>query len=380
MRHIRASLLLFMVALLAGLSVWAALSVFAPRGAVLSQPVRSSSELDLAASLALDDSSTEEDSNAAEIVLHSQLAAFGREKSGMGSATSDSTLLRTAADISQAEIVGEAAGMLRVSQYRGVMWSPPTQQWKAQYAVQNTDGGATGRWLDLGYFQTEVQAAYAYDEAVRRRGNGHANNYELNFPTVPPPVNEQASLSCHSSWVHLIKMLFDWRRYSLVLLPMKGTFSNTCGRLLTLILAHYSRTVFLLVRRVSLLPARQTCGHVPIGQPLRRPGVGQQFSAADCGFMPLARPEPYLSHQLMLLTDVIVTLNKTLSPTARMPVMLWAVKIPVESVCMLGCLLRSSSRARSVRRCVSTQDERLALPLHASLHNTLPRSGSVVGC
>eukprot|EP01044_Picomonas_judraskeda_P019243 COSAG03_NODE_4014_length_1721_cov_2.346486_1_plen_272_part_00 len=219
MRHIRASLLLLMVALLAGLGVWAALSVFAPRGSV-SPPSRP--ELLQAASPALDDSNTEEDSNAAEVVLHSQLAAFGREKSGMGSATSGSTLLHTAADISQAEIVGEAAGMLRVSQYRGVMWSPPTQQWKAQYAVQNANGGATARWLDLGYFQTEVQAAYAYDEAVRRRGNGHANNYELNFPTVLPPLNPSLS-SRRSSYVHYIKRLFTAAcRYSLVLYPMNS--------------------------------------------------------------------------------------------------------------------------------------------------------------
>ena len=100
-----------------------------------------------------------------------------------------------------------------------------------------------------------------------------------------------------------------------------------------------------------LLPARQTCERVPVDQPLRRPGVGKQLSAADCGFMPLARPEPYLSHQLMLLTDVIVALNKTLAPTARMPVMLWAVRVAVESVCInyIGCLLRISSRAP--RRC-----------------------------
>ena len=215
--------------------------------------------------------SAEENSSAVELALHSQLATFGQQhprQKTSGSATAPSWSVGGAGSNSQADIVGEAAGAPRLSQYRGVVWSHPLQKWKAQYAVQSMNGDGKSRVLDLGYFDSEIQAAYSYDEAVRRRGNGHAANHELNFPTI--------------------------------------------------------KTGF--VADESLLPWRQTCGRVPADQPLRRPESGQQFSSADCGFMPLARPEPYLSHQLSLLTDVVVTLNKTLAATARMPVMLWAVR------------------------------------------------------
>ncbi len=285
MRHIRSSLLLVAVALLAALGVWGALSLFehfalAPAAGLGQHVGQDTGRSELAASPEMEEDtedSTEEDSNAAEMILHSQLAAFGQDqpqRKNSGSSVTAGSLLRvdhSAASTanSQAEIVGEAAGMQRISEYRGVMWSAPTQKWKAQYTVQSTNDGATAtRWLDLGYFDSEVQAAYAYDEAMRRRGNGHAPNYELNFPTT--------------------------------------------------------KTGF--VADESLLMPRQSCGRVPLEQPLRRPGIGQQLSAADCAFMPLTRPEPYLSHQLALLTDVVVVLNSTLASTARMPVMLWAVR------------------------------------------------------
>ena len=278
MRHIRPVLLLAMVALLAAFSVWTLLDILSPnqlpatahhgqRGAIEYQ-------LDLPASYDKADD-VEEDSTAAEIVLHSQLAAFGRaqpqEYSGRSSNTLGSSLQLPRSD-GHAAIVGEATGALRPSQYRGVVWSPATQNWKAQYIIQHT-GSDGSRSLDLGYFDSEVQAAYSYDEAVRRRGNGHASNYELNFPTTE-----------------------------------NGFVADE-----------------------SLLQTRQSCARVPPEEPLRRPGIGQQLSAADCAFMPLARPEPYLSHQLMLLTDVIVALNKTLPPTARMPVMLWAVRLAINA-------------------------------------------------
>ncbi len=288
MRHIRSSLLLFTVALMAAVGVWGVLSLFEQFALASQRGDNSSQHAEAwdagAASPEMEDAedSAEEDSNAAEMILHSQLAAFGqeqqppRENSG-SSATAGSIVLvdysAASTGNSQAEIVGEAAGMSRVSEYRGVMWSAPTQKWKAQYTVQRAnDGAVASRWVDLGYFDSEIQAAYAYDEAVRRRGNGHARNYELNFPTT------------------------------------KSGF----------------------VADESLLLPRQSCGRVPLEEPLRRPGIGLQLSAADCAFMPLARPEPYLSHQLELLTDVLVTLNKTLASTARMPVMLWAVRYDIE--------------------------------------------------
>ena len=280
MRHVRSSLLLVAVALAAALGVWAALSVLVPRGAEPRAPAESSGQsqglaVDAAATLsdagsapalAAPDETAEVDSTAAEILQQQQLAAYGRaqpQRAGTDGGTGGSSV---GGGSGVADTIGEAAGALRPSQYHGVVWSPPTQNWKAQYAVESTKNGGSGRTLDLGYFENEEQAAYAYDEAARRRGNGYAPNYALNFPTTE-----------------------------------RGFVADEI-----------------------LLPSRQKCARVPPDEPLRRPGIGQQLSSSDCAFMPLARPEPYLSHQLALLTDVIATLNKSLAPAARMPVMPWA--------------------------------------------------------
>ena len=67
-------------------------------------------------------------------------------------------------------VVGEAAGDAKPSQFRGVVWSPPTQKWRAEFAIDRPGGSKAT--LDLGYFEEEGKAAYAYDEAVRRRGHG----------------------------------------------------------------------------------------------------------------------------------------------------------------------------------------------------------------
>jgi hypothetical protein len=245
MRHVRSSLLLVAVALAAALGVWAALSVLVPRGAEPRAPAESSGQsqglaVDAAATLsdagsapalAAPDETAEVDSTAAEILQQQQLAAYGRaqpQRAGTDGGTGGSSV---GGGSGVADTIGEAAGALRPSQYHGVVWSPPTQNWKAQYAVESTKNGGSGRTLDLGYFENEEQAAYAYDEAARRRGNGYAPNYALNFPTTE-----------------------------------RGFVADEI-----------------------LLPSRQKCARVPPDEPLRRPGIGQQLSSAGAVSLPPAR-------------------------------------------------------------------------------------------
>ena len=61
---------------------------------------------------------------------------------------------------------------------------------------------------------------------------------------------------------------------------------------------------------LGLMPSgtKNGCSRVPADQPLRR----HSLTADDCAFTPLARPEPYLSLQLALLTDVISVLNRSI--------------------------------------------------------------------
>jgi len=157
-----------------------------------------------------------------------------------------------------------------LSQFRGVTWSAPTQSWQA---ALDPPTGSTESPAPLGLFEDERDAAYAVDEGRRRRGGGHAPAWQLNFP------------------------------------PTESGFRAD----------------------TELVQPRRECARVPESTPLRRPAAGEQLSADFCAFMPLARPEPYLSHQLALLTDVILALNASLAASAaaagrpvRLPVMPWA--------------------------------------------------------
>jgi len=62
------------------------------------------------------------------------------------------------------------------SAYRGVTWHKAMRQWFARIGVK-------GRTIPLGYFDDEIDAALAYDEAARRH---HGPFATLNFPEGPP--------------------------------------------------------------------------------------------------------------------------------------------------------------------------------------------------
>ena len=73
----------------------------------------------------------------------------------------------------------------------------------------------------------------------------------------------------------------------------------------------------------SLLRPRVECRRTPVGQLLKRTGI----SGNDCAFMPLRRMEPYATLHIAMLTDVIVTLNRSLHqahPDTKWAVMPWA--------------------------------------------------------
>jgi|SRR6516162_8902626 hypothetical protein len=61
------------------------------------------------------------------------------------------------------------------SKYRGVSWDQSRRRWRAQYAID-------GRPKFLGRFDSEVEAAKAYDDAVLKRSGEFAY---LNFPVAP---------------------------------------------------------------------------------------------------------------------------------------------------------------------------------------------------
>ena len=63
---------------------------------------------------------------------------------------------------------GSASG---TSQYKGVCWNKPSKKWRAQYRLN-------GVTYYLGSFDCEVEAAKAYDNAVR---NLHGKFRRLNF-------------------------------------------------------------------------------------------------------------------------------------------------------------------------------------------------------
>ena len=227
------------VALLTAASVWLALGTLAAQrgsatGTAGSPPALPHSASKLAAPLG--DETAEVDSTAEEIQLQQQLAAYQAPPPA-------------AVPAAQLGGTGEAAGDIKPSQFRGVVWSPPNQKWKAEFVVDHVGPGGSKTVLDLGYFEQEAKAAYAYDEAVRRREHGHAANYLLNFPAQE-----------------------------------RGFIADE-----------------------GLLPSRQKCARVPANKPLRRPGKFEQLDAGDCAFMPLRRPEPYLSHQLALLCDLFAS-------------------------------------------------------------------------
>ena len=74
---------------------------------------------------------------------------------------------------------------------------------------------------------------------------------------------------------------------------------------------------------LSLLPPKSGCRRTPAEAPLKRLGIRGE----DCAFMPLARPEPYQTQHLAMLTDVIVVLNRSLHhlhPDTAWDVMPWA--------------------------------------------------------
>jgi hypothetical protein len=58
------------------------------------------------------------------------------------------------------------------SQYKGVSWAKDKRMWRACIRIERT--------VHLGYFEDEVQAALAYDEAARRRFGVMAHcNFDL---------------------------------------------------------------------------------------------------------------------------------------------------------------------------------------------------------
>ena len=57
------------------------------------------------------------------------------------------------------------------SQYKGIDWSNGAKRWRSRV-------GVNGKRINLGYFDTEIEAARAYDEAVKRYHNEFA---VLNF-------------------------------------------------------------------------------------------------------------------------------------------------------------------------------------------------------
>jgi hypothetical protein len=58
------------------------------------------------------------------------------------------------------------------SKYTGVSWQKPLEKWRASITF-------SGKWMHLGYFEQEVEAAKAYDEAARKyHGTFAALNFE----------------------------------------------------------------------------------------------------------------------------------------------------------------------------------------------------------
>jgi len=67
----------------------------------------------------------------------------------------------------------------KTSQYKGVSWYSKYQNWVAQIQVDR-------KGIRLGYFQTELEAARAYDAAAREYFGEHA---ALNFPVDPQEIS-----------------------------------------------------------------------------------------------------------------------------------------------------------------------------------------------
>eukprot|EP00618_Florenciella_parvula_P009066 CAMPEP_0119528176 /NCGR_PEP_ID=MMETSP1344-20130328/42442_1 /TAXON_ID=236787 /ORGANISM="Florenciella parvula, Strain CCMP2471" /LENGTH=83 /DNA_ID=CAMNT_0007567525 /DNA_START=95 /DNA_END=343 /DNA_ORIENTATION=+ len=61
----------------------------------------------------------------------------------------------------------------RASRFRGITWYKKSSKWKAQITV-------AGKFKHLGYFETEEQAARAFDREARR--NGRATNFKDPLP------------------------------------------------------------------------------------------------------------------------------------------------------------------------------------------------------
>jgi len=64
------------------------------------------------------------------------------------------------------------------SQYKGVSWDRKTSRWKSQ--IQIPSESAVGTKVHLGYFNLEVDAAYAYNEAAHKHFGefAHLNRIE----------------------------------------------------------------------------------------------------------------------------------------------------------------------------------------------------------
>jgi hypothetical protein len=58
------------------------------------------------------------------------------------------------------------------SKYRGVHWAKKERHWRANLRFE-------GKWIGLGHFDNEIDAARAYDEAARKY---HGEFARLNFP------------------------------------------------------------------------------------------------------------------------------------------------------------------------------------------------------
>lgn len=77
---------------------------------------------------------------------------------------------------------------------------------------------------------------------------------------------------------------------------------------------------------VKLLRPVDGCQRVPAERPLPQP-TSHDINFSYCAFMPLVRPEPYVSYQLALLTDVVAILNRSLlklNPATKWRVMPWS--------------------------------------------------------
>ena len=290
MRRVRTTLLFLSVALGSAAAVWLGLAALAgyvaSTPAAPSPPPQESGEAAAPAretmravdELGLDDeadgNADDVDGNAEDARAHAQMLALrGQASRPEGGRVGPGLTVGPQGGGAAAPSGPVAAPPLQpqfLSQFRGVTWSAPTQSWQA---ALDPPAGGTEPPAPLGLFEDERDAAYAVDEGRRRRGGGHAPAWQLNFP------------------------------------PTESGFRAD----------------------TELVQPRRECARVPESTPLRRPAAGEQLSADFCAFMPLARPEPYLSHQLALLTDVILALNASLAASAaaagrpvRLPVMPWA--------------------------------------------------------